>query len=25
VVVLAPKQGDSPWNSRVATVNPKED
>jgi len=21
VVVLAPKQGDSPWNSRVATVN----
>ena len=22
VVVLAPKQGDSPWNSRVATVNP---
>src|SRR5262245_51604909 len=24
VVVLAPKQGDSPWNSRVATVNEPE-
>ena len=25
VVVLAPKQGDSPWNSRVATVGPTQD